>query len=68
MMMGSAIPKSALQKERVSVAPSFGGIKAENARQSIARASMSFKISDSAEQGQLSIENDRLKTTLTILN
>ena len=53
------------KQERMSTAQ-FGA--ASNARQSIARASMSFKISDSAEAGQMSIENDRLKTTLDILN
>lgn len=40
----------------------------ENARQSIARASMSFKMNDSAREGQQSIEIERLKTTLDILN
>ena len=37
-------------------------------RHSIARASVSFKIADGTESGDLVIENERLKSTLMILN
>ena len=37
-------------------------------RKSIARASMSFNLKDGTEAGDLVIENDRLKTTIMILN
>ena len=39
-----------------------------NVRSSIARASMSFNLKDGTEAGDLVIENDRLKTTVQILN
>ena len=40
----------------------------KSVRGSIARASVSFKIADGTEAGDLVIENERLKSTLMILN
>ena len=37
-------------------------------RQSIARASMAFELKDGTEAGDMIIENERLKTTLGLLN
>ena len=37
-------------------------------RKSIARASVAFQLKDGTEAGDMIIENDRLKTSLAILN
>ena len=37
-------------------------------RKSIARASVSFNLADGTEAGDLVIDNERLKTTIAILN
>ena len=43
-------------------------MESSKARQSIARASVNFTLNDGTEAGDLIIENERLKTTLMILN
>lgn len=70
MMLGGVNSKSG--NLRPSTRPSsfggtFGAGAGANARESIARASVNLR-GDGSEQGQMVIENDRLKTTLTILN
>lgn len=61
---------AAIKKMRQSMAVNLGQQALDNksVRNSIARASVSFKIADGTEAGDLVIENERLKSTLMILN
>lgn len=47
---------------------SLGKLGDNNTKNSIARASVAYKIESGTEAGDLIIENDRLKSTLGILN
>ena len=42
--------------------------KSGNVRDSIRRASVKFELNDGTHAGDLVLENERLKTTLTVLN
>ena len=65
-----ATDMAAIKKMRQSMAVNLGQQALDNksVRGSIARASVSFKIADGTEAGDLVIENERLKSTLMILN
>jgi hypothetical protein len=43
-------------------------VKTTNVRDSIRRASTKFELNDGTAAGDLVLENERLKTTLTVLN
>ena len=46
----------------------IGKLGDKNTKNSMARASVAYKLEDGTEAGDLIIENDRLKSTIEILN
>ena len=46
----------------------IGSLGDKNTKNSMARASVAYKLEDGTEAGDLIIENDRLKSTIEILN